>query len=411
MNQTKEKKDKDSASPSQDEPAASTSTSVASLSSKLADTALLDMVFVMDCTGSMGSYIHSAQQTIHDLVQEIVSKEKADVRFALVAYRDHPPQDCSYVTQVYEFSSSVKNMRDNLNQLSASGGGDGPEAVVDGLHAALKLDFRPAATKVAILIADAPPHGLGQSGDGFPEGCPCGLDPLAVCRDMAQHGITLYCIGCEPSLSPYKTFFMALCHITGGQYCPLGDATNLHAAVVGGVREEISLERMMKEVNTTLESCSAGMDETAKALRVQSVLKQKGYRTSHLRSDRGESCAILPKALEILSSPDLAHVRAHHAKDMGDAMRARMSPASLHRHASPMALSACVATADAGRLMRKSREVGDGERSGTGAPHDLFASRTMTTAASGSYSVVEDDVSVMQCERMMAKAAARSKRA
>lgn len=52
--------------------------------------------------------------------------------------------------------------------MSASGGGDGPEAVADGLYEVLHMDWRDEAAKVGVLIADAPPHGLGESGDGFP---------------------------------------------------------------------------------------------------------------------------------------------------------------------------------------------------------------------------------------------------
>ncbi|CAF5217705.1 unnamed protein product, partial [Rotaria magnacalcarata] len=56
------------------------------------DSSILDLVFVMDCTGSMGSYIASATSNIRDIVQEIVISEKSDIHLALVEYRDHPPQ-------------------------------------------------------------------------------------------------------------------------------------------------------------------------------------------------------------------------------------------------------------------------------------------------------------------------------
>jgi hypothetical protein len=46
----------------------------------------------MDCTGSMGSYIASATNSIRSIVEEIVISEKSDIRLALVEYRDHPPQ-------------------------------------------------------------------------------------------------------------------------------------------------------------------------------------------------------------------------------------------------------------------------------------------------------------------------------
>lgn len=42
----------------------------------------------------------------------------------------------------------------------ASGGGDGPEAVTAGMAASLTdLEWRREASRMVVLIADAPPHG------------------------------------------------------------------------------------------------------------------------------------------------------------------------------------------------------------------------------------------------------------
>lgn len=42
----------------------------------------------------------------------------------------------------------------------ASGGGDGPEAVTAGMAATLtELEWRREASKMVVLVADAPPHG------------------------------------------------------------------------------------------------------------------------------------------------------------------------------------------------------------------------------------------------------------
>jgi hypothetical protein len=53
---------------------------------------ITDLVFIMDCTGSMGAYIDSATKNIRLIVQEIVTSEKSDIHLALIEYRDHPPQ-------------------------------------------------------------------------------------------------------------------------------------------------------------------------------------------------------------------------------------------------------------------------------------------------------------------------------
>lgn len=369
-------------------------TNVADLSSMLADTALLDMVFVMDATGSMSSYIQTAQQTIRSVVQEIVAAEKADVRFAVVSYRDHPPQESTYVTNVFDFTKSIGKMRENLDTLSAHGGGDGPEAVADGLQAVLKLDFRPEATKVCILIADAPPHGLAPSGDGFPNGCPCGFDPVAVCRSMAEEGITLYCIGCEPSLTPYKAFFMALANITGGQYCALGNAVALSSAVVSGVREEISLEKMMSEVRMNLADVADRSEEEQAAL-LQARLRAAGTRAKHLRRDGGSNEALTPDAVLMSKAATLSEARScFAASSPAPAMAHAMAPKSSMRRAMPaMACAAPMSYA--------------GPAPACGAP--AFASAAPASTPT-SYSVVEDEVSMAQCDRLMHKSKARAMR-
>ena len=85
--------------------------------------------FFFFCTflelGSMGSYIRSATQSIQDIVLKIKQMERADVKFALIAYRDHPPQDRSFVTKVFPFTSDTEEMTTYLRTIQASGGGDG----------------------------------------------------------------------------------------------------------------------------------------------------------------------------------------------------------------------------------------------------------------------------------------------
>ena len=65
------------------------------------------------------------------------------------------------------------------------------------------MEWHPDAAKVAVLIADAPPHGLGEACDGFPNGCPADHDPLAIARQLAERGVTMYTVGCEPALSAF----------------------------------------------------------------------------------------------------------------------------------------------------------------------------------------------------------------
>lgn len=55
---------------------------------------------------------------------------------------------------------SGRDMPRPTELIVASGGGDGPEAVTAGMAASLTdLEWRREASKMVVLIADAPPHG------------------------------------------------------------------------------------------------------------------------------------------------------------------------------------------------------------------------------------------------------------
>jgi len=129
-----------------------------------------DIVFLQDTTGSQGPYIKAATQAIRGICDKIAAASelsKDQIRFGLIAFRDHPPQDHTYVTKPFGFTSDVAMMQKNLSSLVAAGGGDGPEAQTAAMAAALDLNWAEDAIKMVVLITDAPPHGLGEAGDGF----------------------------------------------------------------------------------------------------------------------------------------------------------------------------------------------------------------------------------------------------
>jgi len=366
--------------------------SVQGLGEKLSANAVLDLVFIMDATGSMGSYIASAQESIKSISEEIVATEKADVRFALVAYRDHPPQDSSYVTKVFPFTSSVSKMKASLDTISAQGGGDTPEAVADGLHDALKLDYRPQATKICVLIADAPPHGLGCSGDGFPNGCPLDLDPIKICRQMATEGITLYIIGCEPSITPYKAFFEGMATITGGQYCALQSAAALRSVIVGGAREEIALDRLMYDVSKEV-SEMGGLGEEEQVSMIHKKMTERKTVVSKLKKGSSDLPSASPVGQKISTLYSMSDVR----KEVKPSdIIAGPSPSSMlsHRMATPM----------------KKASMTSSSKPSPPSPPMMMGMGRMGTAPvmDDDYLTAVEEVSMDQCRRMVQKSKARS---
>jgi len=254
----------------------------------------LDVAFCCDCTGSMSAYIKSAQDNIRAISIDIHTRAaNCSVRFALVKYRDHPPQDSSFITEVFPFTESINVMKNNVDTMAANGGGDGPEAVSAALKELSCLDWRPNATKVGILIADAPPHGLGETGDGFPNGCPLGTDPIVECKTMAAKGITIYSVGVEPILSTqYKyarDFMMCVAKITNGKFLPLGRAEILSQVVVSGALEGLNLQELWdnleKETKAAADKAGERISETELVNRTEALMaaKKSEVRVAHVK--------------------------------------------------------------------------------------------------------------------------------
>ena len=120
----------------------------------------IELVFVIDTTGSMGGLIDGAKQKVWSIVNEVMkAPSKPVVRMGLVAYRDHGD---AYVTQVTPITRDLDSIYNTLMAYKADGGGDGPEdvrqALADGVHKAGWSPRSPNIAQILFLVGDAPPH-------------------------------------------------------------------------------------------------------------------------------------------------------------------------------------------------------------------------------------------------------------
>jgi len=123
------------------------------------DQSRIDVVFVLDTTGSMGGLIQAAKEKIWSIATTMASAQSApEIRMGLVAYRDRGD---AYVTRVVDLSSDLDSMYATLMDFQANGGGDGPESVNQALYDAVhKLSWSQdsGTYKAVFLVGDAPPH-------------------------------------------------------------------------------------------------------------------------------------------------------------------------------------------------------------------------------------------------------------
>ncbi len=143
----------------------------------------LDILFILDTTGSMGEEIKRLIATIdiiHLNLNSISSKPK--IRFGLVLYRD---KNDDYVTKVIPLTDDLEYFREELNKVSANGGGDGPEDLQSALEKAMHaIDWNDNGLRLGFIITDAPPHlDYGQEYtyiDAANEAKECGIKLFSV---------------------------------------------------------------------------------------------------------------------------------------------------------------------------------------------------------------------------------------
>lgn len=129
------------------------------------DAIRLDVLFLLDATGSMGDEIQRLKANMVGVAERIAESPSApDVRFALTHYRDSEDE---YLTRTIDFTGDVGAFVETLRGVVADGGGDTPEAMNEAFAEAVGApSWRTGedTVRLVFLVADAPPHlGRGTS--------------------------------------------------------------------------------------------------------------------------------------------------------------------------------------------------------------------------------------------------------
>lgn len=225
----------------------------------------VDICIVMDTTGSMATYIAAAKEEARKRAEEIAKDADLDIRYAVIEYRDHPPQDISFVTRIYPFGGA-EQFQTALDGLAAEGGGDEPEAVLDGLVEAAKLQWRPHADKLCFLIGDAPPHGVGTWSE-WSLGCPCRATPNGVVELFASQNIKLHALSIAGNPVTTKSFAEMAEAIPGGTAREVASpvvSSRLYGESVMASASMIGASRSYAEASVVLDA--AGFTSTPEAV-------------------------------------------------------------------------------------------------------------------------------------------------
>ena len=157
----------------------------------------LDIMFIMDLTGSMSMWLNEAKKSVNSIIEEIADNNPGSkIRLSFIGYRDYTEPKQIRIYNNIEFNDNIKEFNKFLSGLDCYGGGDEPEDVVGALNKALEMKWESNA-KYAVLVCDAPCHGKKYHNvlyDKFENGDPDGYILEDIMQKFYDKGITFYCI-------------------------------------------------------------------------------------------------------------------------------------------------------------------------------------------------------------------------
>ena len=199
---------------------------------------VVEAVFVLDTTGSMGGLIQAAKDKIWSIAATMAAAGPApEIRMGLVAYRDRGD---AYVTRVVDLTRDLDALHAELFQLQAAGGGDGPESVNQALHEALtRISWgqETDAYRVVFLLGDAPPHMDYQDDVPYNE----------TLRLAGRRGIRVNAIQCGADTQTRDTW-QRIAQLGGGAYAQVAPDGN---AVAIATPYDERLARLSAELDDT----------------------------------------------------------------------------------------------------------------------------------------------------------------
>ena len=153
----------------------------------------------MDTTGSMEPYIEQVKKNLIHIINSIPTEcPGIDINLGFIGYTEYEQIETLNLYTNIEFTDQYYYVEQIIKEITAQGGmGDGPEDVAWAMEMALKKNWKSNA-KFVIYVADYPCHGEKYNPDSpkdlFPNGAPNRKEIETLIKDLANKGISLFCI-------------------------------------------------------------------------------------------------------------------------------------------------------------------------------------------------------------------------
>ena len=271
--------------------------------------ATIELLFVLDTTGSMGGMLEGAKAKIWGIVNDVLQQRgnaNATIRVGLVAYRDRGD---AYVTRITPLSDNLDQVYAQLMNFRPEGGGDGPEDVRTAMAEALRAGGwsapGPRTSQVMFLVGDAPPHddyrNIASTAASAREASRRGIivnaiqcgndgDTTQAWRNIAQYGGGEYFAiaqdgGVEVVVTPYDQQLAQLGEQMGATYMAYG-------------RSDERVKRQSSQVAMEARVAAAAPAPAKAERALNKALNDKAYDESDLLQKAASGSVALPSIAE-----------------------------------------------------------------------------------------------------------------
>lgn len=177
----------------------------------------LQVVFMMDITGSMYSHFDLVREKLSEMVS-LIKPEHPDAQFAVFAYRNYGDEK-SYDEIFYTspLTSDIDEIFRYIQKIDKGGGGnDGLTCMEECLKAGNTLNWLPLSPKVLVVIGDMPPHGL------LDKKFPNDINYNHEIDALKNKGVNIFSVFCgyHPKV---KDFYIEMAETTGGEFLELSE--------------------------------------------------------------------------------------------------------------------------------------------------------------------------------------------
>lgn len=185
----------------------------------------LDVVLVIDVTGSMSDIISEVTRSAGEIVANTRSLVP-DAAFALATLADYPgggglfslftgyggPDDYPWRME-QDFTQDEAEIQTALNQIALKDGGDAPESYLRALYETQFLSWREGSRRIVLLFGDSTPHDPDPGRDGT-ENTADDLTLEGVISELVRDNITVLGIYTDEEV---RSFYQTVAVRTGGQ--------------------------------------------------------------------------------------------------------------------------------------------------------------------------------------------------